>query len=164
MKKQLLIFILLTFPFVCSAQFTDYYSNIALGLGVSQSSSEKGSSSNFQLEGFIIFSNFYLDFGTNFEESEEKQYGSGGISDKHRLTNFNIGYSLHPFNKHIFLIPLLGIGRNETLYNDKYYDDDVALSKSAYTIGISAGLRIKSIVCLLKLTTEQKGLFIGVTL
>lgn len=162
--KILVILLFLIMPTLLMAQFKEKDILISCGVGFNKSSSYRGVSSNNQLNLYFIIKNIYFDGALNFESSEENQYGSGGISDKHRLTNFNIGYSLPVFRKYIYVIPLIGWGLNETLYNDRYYESDVASRKSSFCIGGNLALKYKHVIAIFKLTNEQKGISIGFNL
>lgn len=162
--KTLLTCVFLIMPIFLKAQFKDKDILVSCGVGYSKSSSYKGISSDNQLNIYLIIKNIYFDCAFNFESSEERQYGSGGVSDKHRLTNFNLGYSLPIFKKYVYIMPLLGWGINETLYNDRYYDSDIASRQSSFCYGGNLALTYKHIIAIIKITNEQKGVSIGFNL
>ena len=159
--KKCLIILFCFMPIYSIAQFKDNDILVSCGLGYSESTSYSGISSNKQMNLFLILQNVYIDGALNFESSEEYEYGSGGISDKHRLLNFNIGYSLPIFRKYIYIVPLIGIGLNQTLYNDRYYNSDVATQKSSFCYGVNIAFSYKHIIAILKLANGQKGVSVG---
>ena len=60
-------------------------------------------------------------------------------------------------------MPLLGWGINETLYNDRYYDSDIA-STIIFLLWGKFALTYKHIIAIIKITNEQKGVSIGFNL
>lgn len=159
--RTFLILLLFITPIHAIAQFNDRDILVSCGVGYNKSSSYKGVSSDNQLNIYFIIKNIYFDGALNFESSEEREYGSGGISDKHRLMNFNLGYSIPLFKSYIYIIPLLGWGINQTLYNDRYYDSDIAEQKSSFCYGGNLAFSYKHAIILFKLTNEQKGISLG---
>lgn len=160
-KKIGIILLFCLIPIISIAQFKDNDILVSCGLGYSESSSYSGISNNRQMNLFLILQNIYIDGALNFESSEEHEYGSGGISDKHRLLNYNIGYSLPAFRKYVYVIPLIGLGFNQTLYNDRYYKSDVAFQKTSFCYGANLAFSYKHIIAVLKLTNQQKGISVG---
>ena len=138
----------------------------ALAVGYSKiKNCDVGSSTSGQIMFSLSLYSVYFDFAVSPVGTGESVYGSGGISDRHRVCNFGLGY-LYPIYKNRFYItPIIGFCDNSILLNDQYYKSDVYDSVYSMDYGGVACFRFSdSFGMFCKVTNHQIGITVGLVM
>lgn len=118
--------------------------------------------------------NVYIGMNTNLQPGpREKQYGSGGVSDKYNNVSFTLGYSIpltqstvinttYPNISKVYIAPIGGLVLSRQLYNDEYYGKAVAHTYPKGEFGAVVIFPFKSGFLLsFKATNRSIGLMFG---